>query len=253
MPFLFFAIRTIVSESYPLYCRTGFLVRGYGLESDWGIRLSASGPLTAPLVTGNIFARSGKLQLLNKEFLLSQGRVSFSGGAVTNPQLALTLTRDAGDIEADVVISGSAQRPRLSLESRPALPQEEIISRVLFGRDSKDLGRWESLRLAAAVAELAGFGSSGSGVMDFARKASGVDVLRINSRTTTSADGEENEETTLEAGKFIGEKLYLGVEQGTRADSTAVLIELELTPRAKLQMRTESQNTSGNIRWKMNY
>ena len=233
--------------------RTGFLVRGYGLESDWGIRLSASGPLTAPLVTGNIFARSGKLQLLNKEFLLSQGRVSFSGGAVTNPQLALTLTRDAGDIEADVVISGSAQRPRLSLESRPALPQEEIISRVLFGRDSKDLGRWESLRLAAAVAELAGFGSSGSGVMDFARKASGVDVLRINSRTTTSADGEENEETTLEAGKFIGEKLYLGVEQGTRADSTAVLIELELTPRAKLQMRTESQNTSGNIRWKMNY
>lgn len=233
--------------------RTGFVVRGYGLESNWGIRLSAAGPLTAPLVTGNIFARSGKLQLLNKEFLLSQGRVSFSGGAVTNPQLALTLTRDAGDIEADVVISGSAQRPRLSLESRPALPQAEIISRVLFGRDSKDLGRWESLRLAAAVAELAGFGSSGSGVMDFARKASGMDVLRINSRNTTSADGEENEETTIEAGKFIGEKLYLGVEQGTRADSTAVLIELELTPRAKLQMRTESQNTSGNIRWKMNY
>ncbi len=233
--------------------RSGFIVRGYGLESDWGIRLSASGPLTSPLVTGNIFARSGKLQLLNKEFVLSQGRVSFSGGAVSNPQIALTLTRDAGDIEADVVLSGSAQRPKLSLESRPALPQEEIISRVLFGRDSKDLGRWESLRLAAAVAELAGFGTSGSGVMDFARKASGMDVLRINSRNTTSSDGEENEETTLEAGKFIGEKLYLGVEQGTRADSTAVLIELELTPRTKLQMRTESQNTSGNIRWKKNY
>ncbi len=233
--------------------RTGFVVRGYGLESDWGIRLSASGPLTSPLVSGNVFARSGKLQLLNKEFRLSQGRVAFSGGAVSNPQIALTLTRDAGDIEASVVISGSAQRPRLALESTPSLPQEEIISRILFGRESKDLGRWESLRLAAAVAELAGFGSSGSGVMDFARKASGVDVLRLNSRTTTSTEGEENEETTLEAGKFIGEKLYLGVEQGTRADSTAVLIELELTPRAKLQMRTERQNTSGNIRWKMNY
>ena len=188
-----------------------------------------------------------------KEFHLSQGRVTFSGGAVSNPQIALTLTRDAGDIEADVVIAGSAQRPRLSLESRPTLPQEEIISRILFGRDSKDLGRWESLRLAAAVAELAGFGSSGSNVMDLARKTSGMDVLRLNSRATTSAEGEETEETTLEAGKFIGEKLYLGVEQGSRADSTAVLMELELTPRTKLQMRTESQNTSGNIRWKMNY
>ena len=233
--------------------RTGFVVRGYGLESSWDIHLNAAGPLASPLVTGGIVARSGKLQLLSKEFKLSQGRVSFSGGAVSNPQIALTLTHNAGDIEADAVVSGSAQRPRLSLESRPALPQEEIISRILFGRDSKDLGRWESLRLAAAVAELAGFGASGSSVMDFARKASGMDVLRINSRAGTSAEGEENEETTLEAGKFIGEKLYLGIEQGTRADSTAVLIELELTPRTKLQMRTESQNTSGNIRWKMNY
>ena len=247
------SLNGVINATLKTAPRTGFIVRGYGLESNWGIRLSAAGPLASPIVNGAVFARSGKLQLLNKEFQLSQGRVTFSGGAVSNPQIALTLTRDAGDIEADVVIAGSAQRPRLSLESRPTLPQEEIISRILFGRDSKDLGRWESLRLAAAVAELAGFGSSGSNVMDLARKTSGMDVLRLNSRATTSAEGEETEETTLEAGKFIGEKLYLGVEQGSRADSTAVLMELELTPRTKLQMRTESQNTSGNIRWKMNY
>ena len=247
------SLNGVINATLKTAPRTGFIVRGYGLESNWGIRLSAAGPLASPLVNGAVFARSGKLQLLNKEFHLSQGRVTFSGGAVSNPQIALTLTRDAGDIEADVVIAGSAQRPRLSLESRPTLPQEEIISRILFGRDSKDIGRWESLRLAAAVAELAGFGSSGSNVMDLARKTSGMDVLRLNSRATTSAEGEETEETTLEAGKFIGEKLYLGVEQGSRADSTAVLMELELTPRTKLQMRTESQNTSGNIRWKMNY
>ena len=54
-------------------------------------------------------------------------------------------------------------------------------------------------------------------------------------------------------GKFIGEKIYLGVEQGLEPDSTAVIMELELTPHSKAGIRTEQDNTSAGIQWKMNY
>ena len=58
---------------------------------------------------------------------------------------------------------------------------------------------------------------------------------------------------SLVAGKFIGEKIYLGVEQGLEPDSTAVIMELELTPHSKAGIRTEQDNTSAGVQWKMNY
>ena len=45
----------------------------------------------------------------------------------------------------------------------------------------------------------------------------------------------------------------LGVEQGLEPDSTAVIMELELTPHSKAGIRTEQDNTSAGVQWKMNY
>ena len=41
--------------------------------------------------------------------------------------------------------------------------------------------------------------------------------------------------------------------QGLEPDSTAVIMELELTPHSKAGIRTEQDNTSAGIQWKMNY
>ena len=38
-----------------------------------------------------------------------------------------------------------------------------------------------------------------------------------------------------------------------KPDSTAFIIEWELTPRTRLELRTEQQDTWGGIRWKYNY
>ena len=39
----------------------------------------------------------------------------------------------------------------------------------------------------------------------------------------------------------------------TTMDSTAVIMELELTPHSKAGIRTEQDNTSAGVQWKMNY
>ena len=43
------------------------------------------------------------------------------------------------------------------------------------------------------------------------------------------------------------------MEQGLEPDSTAVIMELELTPHSKAGIRTEQDNTSAGVQWKMNY
>ena len=207
-------------------------------------------PFNDPLVIGSVRSVRGQFDLLSKIFTLRPSTISFNGGAVSNPLLDVTLRYEVPDITADVRVSGSVRRMKLELTSTPSLPQEEIISRVMFGRGSSELGRFESLRLAAAVARLAGFGSGGLGVLDLGRAVLGVDVLRVNSATDKESG---DEESSLEVGKFIGEKIYLGVEQGLEPDSTAVIMELELTPHSKAGIRTEQDNTSAGVQWKMNY
>ena len=54
-------------------------------------------------------------------------------------------------------------------------------------------------------------------------------------------------------GKYIGDLIYVGVQQGMKPDSTAFIIQLELTPRINLELRTEQQDTWGGVRWKYNY
>ena len=225
-------------------------VNGHGLESEWQAGLRVRGALNDPLVIGSVRSVRGQFDLLSKIFTLRPSTISFNGGPVSNPLLDVTLRYEVPDITADVRVSGSVRRMKLDLTSTPSLPQEEIISRVMFGRGSSELGRFESLRLAAAVARLAGFGSGGLGVLDLGRAVLGVDVLRVNSSTDKESG---DEESSLEVGKFIGEKIYLGVEQGLEPDSTAVIMELELTPHSKAGIRTEQDNTSAGVQWKMNY
>lgn len=232
-----------------------FVVRGRGLESRWQADVRLFGPLADPRILGSVEAVEGQFSLLGAEFLLHRGLVRFAGGAISNPLLDVVLRHETPDLTADVRLGGSVQQLKLSLSSTPSLPQEEIISRIMFGRSSNELGRFENLRLAAAVAELAGFGGDSLSVLEVARKALGVDVLRVgSSRRGFSSSGDQDEDdSALQAGKYIGERLYLGVEQGLKSESTAVVIELQLTPRSKAEVRTEQDNTSAGVRWKYNY
>ena len=93
-------------------------------------------------------------------------------------------------------------------------------------------------------------------MLDFTKKALGVDVLRLGT-SNTGAAGQPGDEsaggTTLEMGKYLTDSIYMGVQQGMKPDSTAFIIQLELTPRTSLEVRTEQQNTWGGLKWKYNY
>ncbi len=149
---------------------------------------------------------------------------------------------------------------QLILSSDPEMPRDEILAQILFGKSASELGRLENLRLAAAVAQLAGIGTGngGGGVFDSARQALGVDVLRLNSTASGAwqqGQGGENMAagSAVEMGKYLTEDVYVGVQQGTKQGSTAFVIQLELTPRANLEVRTEQQSTKGGLTWKYNY
>lgn len=175
------------------------------------------------MITGALRAIRGDFDFLTKDFKLTRGVITFGGGSLSNPLLDIVLTYETPDLTADVSISGTVRKMKLGLSSDPSMPQEEIISRILFGRSANELGRLETLRLAGAVAQLAGFGTGAAGIFDFTRKTLGVDVLRLNS-ASNGAGGQSDDLAaggpTLEMGKYISDQIYVGVEQGMKPDST---------------------------------
>ena len=229
-----------------------FLVDGFGLFSEWKTDLAIRGPLTEPVISGEVSAVKGSLDFLNKLFKLEKGIITLGGGNLANPLIDMLLTNAGTEVTSHIHIAGTVKKMKLSLSSEPEMPKDDVMAHILFGRSANELGRYEALELAAAMAKTAsGFGRG----MNSPRKALGLDVMRLKSGggSSSSSGGSGMSNMAVESGKYINDSIYVGVEQGMKEGSTAGTIQLELTPRLKFELRSQQDNTSGSLNWKYNY
>lgn len=213
-------------------------VRGRGLDSEWGGTLQITGNAAAPAIEGRIESRRGVLELIGRAFDLRRGRIVFTGKDKIDPNLDLRLVRQANGITGTIFIEGTGALPKLRFTSNPALPTEEVLPRLLFGRSKQSLSGPEAIQLAAGLAALA---RGEEGVIDVARKALGVDVLRIES----AQDG-SNGAGNLSVGRYATEKIYVGAKQSLDGQSTSVVVEVEL-PRNFVFDTEVGQNADGSV------
>ena len=226
-------------------------IRGYGLDCEWKGDVRLRGALTRPAVTGSVEAVRGTLDILGKRFKLSEGNITFDGGWPVSPVLNIVMQYVASAITADITVSGPASGPEITLSSEPEMPQDEILSQVMFNQSAGSLSHVQALQLAAGAAELAGFG--GGGVMDFGRRLLGLDVLRLNSENSTDAE-DESTRTSLEMGTYVRDNVYVGVQQGLgRESETEAVVEIELTPGLEAQAKASATKTEVGLEWKKNY
>lgn len=248
-----------------------FFIRGMGVNSEWSGDLRIDGLASAPSLRGSLKPVRGSVDLLSRTFDIGEGSITFTGGMNTNPALDLTLVNEGPNITAYVKVGGSAKKPKLTLESKPPLPNDEVLAMVLFGKRMSELSRFESIQLANSLRELSGVGGSSLDVLTGVRKSTGLDMLRVggggsdSQRGSSGQSGESNlgapkttdsngETTpTLEAGKYINDSIYVGVEQGMTQESTAVRVEVELYPSITLQGKSTSESSEVGIGWKKDY
>lgn len=220
-------------------------VRGRGLDSEWTGRLSVKGPAASPSVTGALTLVRGQMSVVGKPFTLQEGKVTLPEGADTEPTLDVAAVYRGEDLTVTARLSGPLSHPELDLSSVPQVPRDEIVSRVLFNKSAAQLSAAEAAQLAIALRELTGKGG-GSDVLGFARRTLGVDVLRIETA--------EGDTPALEAGKYLTDEVYVGVKQGTTAQSSSAGVEIELTPNVTLESEVTGQgaNKSG-VRFQWDY
>jgi len=210
-------------------------VRGHGLDSEWRGKLTITGTSAAPAISGSLEQIHGSVDLLGKTFTLTRGAITFDGSAKLDPVLDIVAEASTADITAQVQINGVASAPKVTLSSTPPVPQDEILSRVLFNRGVGQLSAGEGMQLAAAAATLAG---GGPGVLDKLRGSLGLDWFRLGSSPTGPTTGTLNPRaaasnsgaggTALSAGKYIAPGVSVGVSQGVSPPTSKVTVEIEV-------------------------
>lgn len=191
-------------RAYPLDLRISapqrVFVRGRGLDAELGGEFRVQGTTANVVPSGALNLVRGRLDILGKRLTLSEALLQLEGDF--DPYLRVLASTESDGIISSVQIEGRATEPKVSFVSQPELPEEEVLARLLFGRDLTSLSAFQAAQLASAVATLAGKG--GDGLVGKLRKGFGLDDLDIS----TDAEGD----TSLKAGKYISKNTYTEVE-----------------------------------------
>lgn len=191
-------------------------VRGLGLDSEWGADIRLRGTTAAPQIFGTAELVRGGYEFAGKRFELTRGRIRFAGEVPVDPLLDIVAEGDANNINAKISITGTGTRPIIAFSSTPALPEEELLSRILFGSSITQISAPEAVQLASALASLRGGG--GLDPINKLRTAIGLDRLRIVGADPTVGSG-----TSIAVGKYFGRRVFVElVTDGAGYNATSV-------------------------------
>ena len=234
---------TIVALNLTVAAPRAVFVRGRGLDAEVAGQLRIAGTSADPDISGGFDLRNGTVNLAGATLTFSSGRVGFNGSGVrkkVDPTLDFTANNTSGGVTATLNVGGYADAPVITLSSSPEMPQDEILSRLLFGVSVTQLTPLQLAQIGAALATMGGVGGGGHfNPINAVQRKLGLDRLAIgggssNTGAASGAAGETSNAATIEAGRYVTRRVYIGAKQSTNG-TTQAQVQVDLTKSLKLQ------------------
>lgn len=224
-------------------------VRGWGLDAEFGGKVTIKGALDDAQYDGALKILRGRYNDFGKNFKIPRGSLIFNGSVPPYPRLDILAQTKAGDIMAQIEITGNAQKPELGFSSKPALPEDEVLSHILFGKKMNNISAFQAVKLAQTLARISGNGGgalSSFDPVDTLRSGVGLDDLRVET--------DESGGASVGAGKYLSENVYLEFEAGSEDGSGGATIEVEMTPNITIESEIgQDAQGGGGVFWKYDY
>ncbi|MFM8444960.1 MAG: translocation/assembly module TamB domain-containing protein, partial [Methylococcus sp.] len=214
-------------------------VRGRGIDAELDGSIRVKGVAGKPETLGHFNLRRGQLNLAGQTLNFSKGEIGFTGGKLNDPTLDFEATANRGGTRTILNVGGSARKPVIALSSVPALPEDEVLSQLLFGKSATSLSPFEMARIAGALVSLTGATSGLVNPLEKIRHGLGLDRLTIGSDRTGNP--------TLEAGRYVMPGVYLGAKQGTSGGGTPQsVIQVDITDNLKVEGTIGAGSATGS-------
>ena len=227
--------------------RNQIFVRGWGLDAEFGGNIAISGTGSDPQFNGTLESRRGRFEEFGKRFTLARANLRFQGSIPPSPYLDIEATTPAGDVTGSILFTGPVQNPTIKFSSSPALPEDEVLSRILFGKESAKISPFQAVQLAQTIRRFSGQGGGGGlDPLGMLRDATGLDDI--------SVDTDESGATNVDVGKYLTDNVYLELSKGKAENSGAATIQIEVTPSINIESRIgQDAQGGGGVFWKRDY
>ncbi len=240
------------------------------LFSYAGIKTKLQGELRLVDKSTGITTASGQLSVAKGQYKaygtilnITHGQLIFSGGPVTNPALSFEATkqvRNVGtssqtdshgnsllgstDVTVGVQVTGTVNKPRLTLFSRPGnLKQSEILSYLLLNRSTDELSTNDASILYSALPYLSSGEGNAAMIKSQLEHKLGVNINVGSTQEYDADSGSMVDNTSLILGKSLSPKLFINYGIGLVKPINTLHIGYKVTK--NFTIRTES-NTNAN-------
>jgi cytoskeletal protein CcmA (bactofilin family) len=181
-------------------------------------------------LVGEVNTVRGNYTFQGRRFEIERdGRIRFQGTDVIDPLLDLTASRVIQGVETHVHVRGSMLQPELSFSSNPPQDESDILSLIIFGIPTNELGEGQQVALAARAQQLAG-GYLASGLSQAIGGALNLDEFEIQ------AAGDNGLGPSITLGQQVSKGLFVRLRQGFGSEqATEFILEYQLTNFLRLQ------------------
>jgi translocation and assembly module TamB len=211
------------------------------LSGDVQVSKAAGGK---PTVTGTIEAVRGWVGFQGRRFTLTRGRVELIGGDKITPMLDVAAEYRVTTYVVNVIITGAAAKPTLTLKSDPQLEQADILSLLLFNKPMSALGKGEQASLQQSAIGL---------TTSFAAAAVGAGVAQALG--LQDLGGVDVSGGQLRYGRYVSQNAYISLGQDfTGGKGQEASAEYQITREWKLSVTTSSRGEKGvDLIWHKRY
>lgn len=203
-------------------------------------------PGAAAKGNGTIGVASGKYEIYGQKLTIERGDLIFNGGPLDSPALNLRVTRKIEENglnekppeQIGARVTGTIERPDLSLFSTPSLPDSAILSYLLFGKPPGNQGDANNLELQAAL--LVG-GRGTRFLTEGIKDTFNLDEVSLDSETSDVND------TSLYIGKYLSPRLYIKYGVGLLEPTSTFILRYTLSDSLIFESTSTTESQGGDL------
>jgi translocation and assembly module TamB len=195
---------------------------------------------------GELSSLRGTYYFRGKHFRIEKGAVEFIGLEDPNPNITIRAVTKIEDVDIIILITGTARKLVLTLDSDPKMEQSDIISYLVFGKPTDALKGGQAFNAEKAAMRFSG------GLLASELRGILGDVFFLDAFAVESG---EKGGGAVSVGKYVRPNIFVTYHYGlAEEEPSQAEISYELSPNIRVETQLGNDKTSGlDLFWQLDF
>ncbi|MRR59030.1 MAG: hypothetical protein EG824_12580 [Deltaproteobacteria bacterium] len=183
---------------------------------------------------GEIRVVKGSYKAYGVDLDISKGRISFTGGPISQPKLEIIALRTVNEVSAGVIVVGTVKRPIIRLYSEPGMSDSDIMGYMVLGQPLS--GDQDQITAVMSAARLLLSASQSAGINSQIVNKFGIDSIGVEQ------DKSDITQSIVTVGKYLTPKLFISYGRSLFSETTYLKARYTFSKRWEVETWTGTES-----------